>query len=137
MTYAPDVTAAMIKMVLSLAVVLALLWGLQRWVRHARPGGVGGRERLITVLGNHYLGPKKSIALVKVPGTVLVVGIGTEQITLLTRIDDPVVLADLAVSAETAGGAGFREQLQRMIQPLSQKFTPADTLGKADESRKR
>lgn len=115
MSYAPDLTTATLKMVLSLSVVLLLLWGLHRWLKRALPAGrAGGKGRLIKVLGSHYLGMKKSIAVVQVPGSVLVLGIGTEQVNLLTRIDDPDVIAGLQPTQQEKGAIGFREQLQRM-----------------------
>ena len=65
------------------------------------------------------LGIKKSIAMVQVPGAILVLGVGTEQIQLLTRIDDPEVMAGVvATQAAEPGAAGFGEQLQRMTRSL-------------------
>ena len=117
MSYSPDLTTAAVKMVLSLLVVLALLWGLYRWARHALPGG--GKGSMIKVLASHYLGTKKSIAIVQVPGQILVLGIGAEQINLLSRIDDPEVVAEMAFPANPANRAGgFRQQLQRMTSSL-------------------
>ncbi|RJQ84841.1 MAG: flagellar biosynthetic protein FliO [Desulfobacteraceae bacterium] len=126
MNHAPDLIAATIKMVLSLAVVLGLLWMLTRWIRRAQPGGAAaGRGRLIKVLGSHYLGMKKSIALVKVPGTILVLGIGSDRVNLLTRIDDPAVIAGIETGQEGDSGVGFRDQLQRMMRPFSARAEQA------------
>lgn len=117
--YSPDLTFAAIKMVFALALILGILWAIHRWSRRSLTAGHSvSRGRWIKVLGNHYLGPKKSIAVVQVPGTVLVVGVGTEQVNLLTRIDDPEVLSQLAGQDEMNAGRSFREQLQRMTRSL-------------------
>ena len=121
MNEAPDLTIAAIKMVLSLGLVLAVLYMAYRWTRRSMPAGVaGGKGRLIKVLGSQYLGVKKSIAVVQVPGSILVLGIGSEQVNLLTRIDDPELIASLSDSSERAGkgDGGFKDQLQRMLRPM-------------------
>ncbi|MBT8342835.1 MAG: flagellar biosynthetic protein FliO [Desulfatitalea sp.] len=126
MTGAPDVTMAAVKMFLSLAAVLAVLWGIHRWSRRsfiAQPGRGGGRW--VKMLGHHYLGPKKSIAVVQVPGTVLVLGVGSEQVNLLTRIDDPELLAGLDEQETAKSGGKFAEQLQRLLRPM--KLTQSQT----------
>jgi flagellar protein FliO/FliZ len=118
MSHSPDLIAATLKMILSLAVVLALVWLLHRWLRRALPGaGSAGGGRLIRVLGTHYLGVKKSIALVQVPGSILVLGLGGDQINLLTRIEDPAVIAGIEAFPEGRPSVGFRDQLQRLIRP--------------------
>ena len=116
MNYSPDLTVATVKMVLSLALVLAILWLVHRWMkRTVSAGRIGAQGRLIKVLGSHHLGMKKSIAVVRVPGSVLVLGIGTEQVNLLSSIDDPAILADLEPSETSSGVVGFGEQLQRLL----------------------
>jgi flagellar biogenesis protein FliO len=123
MNGAPDLTMATLKMVLSLGAVLLILWVAQRGLRRFMPSAAAtGRNRWIKVLGTHPLGIKKSIAMVQVPGAILVLGVGTEQIQLLTRIDDPEVMAEVA-AAQTAlpGAAGFGEQLKRMTRSLGMK----------------
>lgn len=131
MNYTPDLTIATVKMILALAVVLALLWAAQRWMKRALPAGrVGGKDRLIKVLSNHPVGIKKSVALIQVPGKVLVLGIGTEQVNLLAQIDDPKALADLASEDERKSGTSFSEQLQRMTRNLRR---PADKASAIDD----
>jgi flagellar protein FliO/FliZ len=126
MTYAPDLTTAALKMVFSLALVLAVVWMLYRWARRALPAGVMGADsRLVKVLASHHLGVKKSIMVVQVPGSVLVLGIGAEQVNLLSRIDDPNLIAGLAKVEETVAGVGFREQLDRLMRPLRGKSNSA------------
>lgn len=128
MNEAPDLTMAAIKMVLSLGLVLAILYLAYRWTRRSLPAGTaGGKGRLIQVLGNQYLGVKKSIAVVRVPGNILVLGIGNEQINLLTKIDDPDVMAAFTSESERDGRAGgFKDQLQRMLRPMQTRCDRID-----------
>lgn len=135
MSAVPDLTAATLKMVLSLSAILLVLWAAQRWLRRVLPAGAAaGRGRWIKVLGSHPMGMKKSIAMVQVPGAILVLGIGSDQIQLLTRIDDPDVMA-VITEADAAGGQGalgFREQLRRVTRSLRGQ---SNCTGASDDER--
>lgn len=130
----PDMTVATIKMVLSLGLVLVILWAAHRWMRGAMPIARNQMNgRLIKVLGTHHLGMKKSIALVKVPGSVLVIGVGTEQVNLLKSIDDPDLIAGMDPVEKDNAGMSFRDQLQRFTRNLkgtSQQSSSGDDKGK-------
>ena len=96
MTPPPDLAMATIKMVVSLVLVLGLLWGLYILTRRKLAAGqLSARGGMIQILENRCLGVKKSIALVQIPGAVLVVGVTTDRINLLSRIEDPEILSDL------------------------------------------
>lgn len=115
-----DMTMAALKMVLSLGLVLAVLWLVFRWTRRGvTPGGGVLKGRFIKVLANHYLGPKKSIAVVEVPGSVLVLGISAERINLLSKIEDPATIAEMQKNEERKNVRSFREQLQRITRPAT------------------
>jgi len=122
MNYSPDMTVAALKMLGSLALVLAVLWALHRWARRRLPNGaVGDNGRLVKVLASHHLGVKKAIMVVQVPGSVLVLGVGSEQVNLLSRIDDPAAVATLVRSEAEKGTLGFRDQLDRITRSLRGK----------------
>lgn len=122
MNYAPEMTSAALKMVLSLGVVLVLVWGLYRLARRNIPGIQNGSgEKMIQVLSSHYLGVKKSIAVVKVPGSILVLGIGAEQVNVLSRIEDPAVLAEIQRNGATNPKTAFRSHLQRLLRSDDEK----------------
>lgn len=74
---------------------------------------LGQKEKIIEVVSNHYLGPKKSICVVKVAGRYLVLGISNESIQLITQLpgdafnsvseespESPVQFEELAYSEE-------------------------------------
>ena len=109
-------TSAMVTMVAALAavlgVILLLFYAVRRFSAvNSTPGG----QRLVTVLGSTYLGVKKTISLVEVPGAVLVLGITADRISLLSTIDDPATLDTLRLRPNHAGGASFLSQLQQAV----------------------
>jgi flagellar biogenesis protein FliO len=55
---------------------------------HTVTSGKGRSKKMIEVISNHHLGPKKSIAVVRVAGNMLVLGITYDAINLITRISE-------------------------------------------------
>lgn len=122
MNYAPDLTSAAIKMVLSLGVVLFIVWGLYRLAKTKLPiHSMGGKHKFIQIIDSQYVGVKKSVAMVQVPGSVLVLGIGSDNVNLLTQINDPEVLDDIKTASGRHRSLSFREQLQRFTQPQNKR----------------
>jgi len=67
---------------------------------------------------------KKNIALVKVPGTILVVGVSNDKISMLTKIEDKEIIE--AIQQEASGiSPSFSDHLQR----LAARFKSAKTGG--------
>ncbi|MDR3606768.1 MAG: flagellar biosynthetic protein FliO [Oligoflexia bacterium] len=56
----------------------------------ARSAGasIGGKNKMVEVISNHYLGPKKSISIVRVGEKILVLGVANESINLITELDE-------------------------------------------------
>ena len=83
-----------VKMLFALAVVLGLMiasaYLLKRVISHT-PAGIDNGNA-INILMTRYLGPKHSIMMIEVLGQMLVVGVSSGQMTLLTKITDPVLL---------------------------------------------
>jgi flagellar protein FliO/FliZ len=89
----------------------------------------GKDSKLIEVLTTHYLGPNKSIAVVRVTEKLFVIGITNESINLITQIqeDDEVfseVEAQAAAQSSQGTGAvagrGFSTMLQQeALKPVS------------------
>ncbi len=68
---------------------------------------------MIRVIASQYIGIKKNIALVEVPGAVLVLGVSNDTIALLTKIEDPGVLD--GIKQETLRiTPSFSDHLQRL-----------------------
>lgn len=77
-----------LKMLFILLVLTAIFlithFGLHRLGRRKT---IRTRELPIDVLFSRYLGTKKSISMVKIPGKILVLGITPDRITLLSEIE--------------------------------------------------
>ncbi|MGD9008311.1 MAG: flagellar biosynthetic protein FliO [Desulfobacteraceae bacterium] len=133
MNYSPDLTMATLKMVLSLAVVLALVWGLSRLAKKKLPmANGGGKTGLIQVLESQYLGIKKSVTLVKVPGSVLVLGVSPDRVSLLSKIEEPELLSGVEADIKAQQtGLSFRAQLRRFT---GAKLAPDSAVEKGIES---
>ena len=114
MNSTPDVISGAVQMLTALGIVLGgllvIFYLMKRYVKRDVPGASG---RLIQVIASQYIGIKKNIALVKVPGTILVVGISNDQISLLTKIEDPEII-EAVEPDETGASPSFSDYLQRL-----------------------
>ena len=114
MTTAPDPISTTLQMLTALAVVVgALLVAFYVMKRFLKRDAGGSGTPLIRVIGNQYIGIKKNIALVEVPGAVLVLGISNDRISLLTKIDDQRVLDGIKEN-RPQHAASFSDHLQRL-----------------------
>ena len=122
MNAAPELLPSAVNMIAALAVVLGGLFLLVHLARRylQRPGSPVG-EPVVRVVASHPLGIKKSVALVEVPGCVLVLGLSGDRIQMLTRIQDPDVLERIRTRA-AAAPVSFTEHLTR----LGLRRNPAD-----------
>ncbi len=57
--------------------------------------GVARKPKMIDVISSHYLGPKKSICVVKIAGRTLVLGVTNESINLITQLNGDISEAEL------------------------------------------
>lgn len=107
------------RMVISLVVVLAILAAALYFIRrYPAAKKLTGRGRMIEVLAQHHLGPKKSVAIVKVAGEAVLIGVTDTSINILkslSLLDDDMTLTanpqppkkfaqSLAASLKTKGG---------------------------------
>jgi flagellar biogenesis protein FliO len=74
----------------------------------------GSKGKLIRVLGNTYIGVKKQISLVEIPGAVLVLGLSGDNISLLAKIDDDKILGNIKSFEEAKVLPSFSDQLQKL-----------------------
>lgn len=123
---------------LGAVVLLALLmaWAVKKLRSGKKKSGVLGaiqrmangallpkNERLIQVVSTHHIDPKKSIAVVKIAGRLLVLGLSNDSINLITQFGeegDPFSGADLGEKA-FAEDAPFTDLLR------SEKLKPSLT----------
>ena len=127
--------AATFRMVASLAAVVALVaaavWALKRFA--PKTIRMYSSENLRVVSRTH-LGPKQTLAIVKAPGRILIVGATQEAISLLAEITDPAemerVLGEAEAGSQKSVSATFRELLTGVTSPRG-KNRATDDLAKA------
>ncbi|MFH1490169.1 MAG: flagellar biosynthetic protein FliO [Pseudomonadota bacterium] len=103
---AGDFGAASIKMAGSLIIILGLIIGLFYLLKRFRLNAFSmGKNPLMRHVGTLSLAPKRSLALVEICGQWLVVGVGAENITLISRVDAPSEDGHLENHPETGSQA--------------------------------
>ena len=122
MNATPDMLSTTLKMLAALALVLAglgVFFYFSKRVLQKNMGASGGK--MIRVLASQYIGLKKNIALVEIPGAILVVGITGDAIRLLTKIDDPTILGNIQDPTGERIPPSFSDHLTK----LPRRFTAA------------
>jgi flagellar biosynthetic protein FliO len=114
MNYFAELIPPALKMLSALAVVLAGLLAIIFFTKRMIANSVGGSgDKLISVLASTYIGVKKSISLVRVPGALLVLGISNDNIRLLAKIDDQKLLDKFKEVENHKPTVPFTEQLHK------------------------
>lgn len=89
----------LLRVVLSLAVVLGILW----FITNKAGRRAGGRTRLVRVAGRQALSRTASLAVVEVADRVLVLGVSDAGVRLLTELDpEQIAEPELAASPASA-----------------------------------
>lgn len=90
--------ASIIKMLSALTIVIFCvyfgLYFLKRLIGGRR--AAGGREHLFEVIQSTYVGPKKSVALLRVADRSVLIGVTDSRISMLMRLDPDETAAILA-----------------------------------------
>ena len=116
MNYHPDFIWTAVKMLVSLGILLGvLIIALYFAKRIFKRGGNLSKGRMIRVLASAYVGVKKNISLVEVPGAILVLGITSDAINLLTKIEDEEVLRKLSEPEDEKISGSFSNQLRKLL----------------------
>jgi flagellar protein FliO/FliZ len=93
-----------------LGILVILLAGLVACIylikRLQRSGFAGKPDQLIHVLNIRSVGIKKQIALVEVPGAVLVIGMAGDRMQLLDKIVDIDIRNRISASGSQRTGSG-------------------------------
>ena len=119
MTYNPDLISTSLKMLTVLVIIVGGLLIVFYYAKRKTGSQImGSKGKLIRVLGNTYIGVKKQITLVEIPGAILVLGLSTDNISLLARIDDEGILEDLKTHEVYRTLPSFSDQLQKISSRL-------------------
>jgi len=111
--------ATALKMFAALGMVLGgvfVVFYLTR--RVTRMETTGSREKLIKVVANKFIGVKKNICVVEVPGALLVLGVTNDKISLLTKIEDNSILEKIHRVETAQLTPSFADYLNRMVSKL-------------------
>ena len=115
MNYHPDLLSTVLKMITALVIVLGGLFIVFYFLRRILKREVGGSsEKLIRVLSSSYIGVKKNISLIEVPGSILVLGVTSDNICLLTKIEDEKILNRFKRPEEKKRSTSFSDQLNKL-----------------------
>ncbi len=111
----PDFIWTVLKMFTALGILLlVLIIALYLFKRVFKGLGGDSGGKMIRVLSSAYVGVKKNISLVEVPGAILVVGITSDTINLLDKIEDEEVLQKFKESETANLSESFSSQLQKL-----------------------
>lgn len=134
------------KAIFSMMIVMALIAASYYYVRRYRvSNAVNGSNMKIKVLTQHYLGPKKSLAIVHVAGESILIGVTDSNISMiksLSLIDDevppemPKTFNESLATSETMATA----PAAKMVDELDEEFSFAgvtDTVSKKIKSMRR
>jgi flagellar protein FliO/FliZ len=113
----PELFSSLLKIISALAAMVGVMivaaYLFQKIVKKGG-GGINYRE-LIKILSSKYLGPKSSIMLINVLGNVMVIGVSSSNISLLTEIVDSESLEQLKEVQEQKGKSlSFSGYLKRL-----------------------
>jgi flagellar biosynthetic protein FliO len=115
----------LIRMVLSLAAVLALMVGLMYLVKRFVLPGTGSLRMpvQVDVIGKRTLQPKKSVFVVRVAGKVLVLGVSDHGMQTLTELTEEELRATAPESshAPAAGHVPFSAYLQDTLRTIRRR----------------
>ncbi len=125
MNAAPNMLSTALQMLTALGFVLGglvvLYYIMKRFIR--RDGGPN--RQLVKVIANQYIGVKKNIALVEIPGSILVLGVSSDNISLLSKIEDRAVVDGIRQGI-SRNEPSFSDHLQRLTAKFRQAQNPND-----------
>ncbi|MBI3535563.1 MAG: flagellar biosynthetic protein FliO [Deltaproteobacteria bacterium] len=101
----------------------------------ASPLGFGNNEKWIEVVANHYLGPKKSILVVRIAGKLLVLGVSQESIQLISQLNDMEYNEQVLQESEPKMGLGAQSADTPMFFDLLGKETTKPSIRSAIRSK--
>ncbi|OPX35376.1 MAG: hypothetical protein B1H11_09240 [Desulfobacteraceae bacterium 4484_190.1] len=104
-----------LKMVGTLAFILIIILFIYIILKRLRLKSLSLKKYPeIRLIGTLYLAPKRSIALIEVCGEWLVVGVGTESVSLLTKLPHPPESLDIDGTSENRS-TSFSDMLRNSL----------------------
>ena len=130
-----DTLLLALRVVLSLAAVLGVIWYVQRRVSK---GNRSRQGRTITVVGRQGVGAKASVAVIDVDGKRFLLGVTEHSVNILHTSDTPEAPAEAFSRALTEEGVDVKavEVRPPSASPLAGSILSADTWRRAFASLK-
>ena len=120
-----SLSSVILKLGLVLVLVILLIWGSAVFLRR---NGIGGRFLAgtgnIQVIERSYLGPKKSIYLVRIGQRTLALGVTNDQITTLAQLADEEV--PIVIDQSGMNGNSFVAQFLSILSTRRQSQRPSE-----------
>jgi len=112
-----ELETAAIRTVASLGLVVGLIVCLFYVLRRWRFGALApNNQAAMRLVGTLSLAPRRSLALVEIDDQWLVVGVGADQVSFITKLERPIA-SDRQVPLDPPGG--IRGRWQRKLQRTS------------------
>lgn len=105
-------TMTVLKMVVALVFLLGILVLFRRYIGGAGSIRIGKGSKPIRVISVCHVGLKQHVALIQIPGALLVLGITPDRLQVLSRITDPELIAQ-ALTREAADSPIFSDILTK------------------------
>lgn len=124
-----SLAAALMKAFGALILVIGLMLLLTKLFRRLGTGCGGMNQGLINILETRMIAPKKQVAVIEVGGECVVVGITDQQISLITRLENPGRLLKPAGKPATSAngraiqGSNFSALLDKALRPAGKTKT--------------
>jgi flagellar biogenesis protein FliO len=123
-----ELTTATTTMILALSAILSLLgaggYVIRRYL--LKPSVFGKRGNLLRVVARVSITPKAAVALLEVPGKLLVIGVNGSTLTALGEI--PATALEQAESVENTTSDSFAAALDQHAQAANASAPPEDPL---------
>lgn len=125
-------------------VLLGVLMGVKRMKNKGMPASFlkltgmkfGAKPQMIEMVANQYLGPKKSISIVRVRGRLLVLGVAEDSISLITELGSEEEIDGMLDHAEFLASPKTPQAAAPQVKS-GPAVTPAPAGNFRDEIRKR
>ncbi len=116
---------AILKLVSALVIVIVALYGGLYLLKRMMTGRKSASANLSTleVLESAYVGPKKTVSLVRVGKRAVLVGVTDQQITKLTDVDEREVTELLSAAPAAKSGETFAQMFKRTTDKFRQMQT--------------
>jgi flagellar biogenesis protein FliO len=106
-----------------LGVVLAVMGLALKWLRKAGFGGsFGGSTAAVQVLSRGYLTNKHQMVLVRFGGRILLLGVGPQNLNLLSEVSEPAEVSEVLARLEGGKSGSISQEFQQSIDSAVQEY---------------